>query len=145
MAKGRSYLLRVPFTIPPSELTFRASRASGPGGQHVNKAATRIEVLWDVRGSDALSAPEKERVRTKLAARLDAEGRLVVASDARRSQLQNRETAVRRLERLVAQALAVPKPRKQTKPPKAAKERRLTHKKRRGEIKRTRGPVREDE
>ena len=129
------------FTIPDDELTFRATRASGPGGQHVNKASTKIEVLWDVGQSAALSNRQRQRIIDKLSNRIDAAGVLRVAASARRSQLQNRVAAVERLNVLVRQALAEPKPRKRTKVPKRAREERLAEKKRRSETKQGRKPV----
>lgn len=116
--------------IPRSELSARASRAGGAGGQHVNTSSTRVEVLWDPATSRALNDEERARVLAALAARLDAEGRVrVVASDTR-SQLQNRQRAEERLAALVARALIVPRTRRKTKPSRAAKERRLDAKKR---------------
>ncbi len=136
---GKAVMLcRMAFQIPESELTFRATRAGGPGGQHVNKASTRVEVVWDVAHSEALSEPERMRVLARLAGRIDGRGRLRVAADDSRSQARNRDAAVERLNALVAQALRVPKPRKKTRPSKATKERRLTEKRRRGAIKRER-------
>jgi ribosome-associated protein len=132
------------FTIPDDELTFRATRASGPGGQHVNKASTKIEVLWDVSRSAALSDTQRQRISDKLSNRIDGGGVLRVTAGARRSQLQNRMAAVERLNDLVRQALAKPKPRKQTKVPKRTREERLAEKKRRSETKQQRKPV-EDE
>lgn len=125
-------------TIPRAELTFRASRAGGPGGQHVNTSSTRVELLWNARTTGALSEAERARVAEKLAARLDGEGNVrVVASDSR-SQRQNRERAEERLGALVRAALVVPKARRATKPSRAAKEARIQEKKRRSERKRDR-------
>ena len=132
------------FTIPDDELTFRATRASGPGGQHVNKASTKIEVLWDVSRSAALSDTQRQRITDKLSNRIDGGGVLRVTASARRSQLQNRMAAVERLNDLVRQAIAKPKPRKRTKVPKRVREERLAEKKRRSETKQQRKPV-EDE
>jgi len=117
-------------TIPRGELASRASRAGGAGGQHVNTSSTRVEVLWNPTTSRALSDDERPRVLEKLAARLDAEGRVrVVASDTR-SQSQNRELAEQRLADLVRRALVVPRQRKKTRPTRASTERRLDTKKR---------------
>ncbi len=132
------------FTIPDDELTFRATRASGPGGQHVNKASTKIEVLWDVSRSAALSDTQRQRITDKLSNRIDGGGVLRVTASARRSQLRNRMAAVERLNDLVRQAIAKPKPRKRTKVPKRVREERLAEKKRRSETKQQRKPV-EDE
>lgn len=116
--------------IPRAELTARASRAGGAGGQHVNTSSTRVEVLWNPATSRALGDDERARVLEKLAARLDADGRVrVVASDTR-SQAQNRELAEQRLAELVRRALVVPRPRKKTRPTRASTERRLDEKRR---------------
>ncbi|MCZ6915272.1 MAG: alternative ribosome rescue aminoacyl-tRNA hydrolase ArfB [Gemmatimonadetes bacterium] len=123
------------FQIPEDELRFRAVRASGPGGQHVNKTSTKIDLSWDVGHSGSLSDAEKRRVIEKLANRIDAQGVLHVTSGGRRSQLQNREAAIRRADELVTKALHVPKPRKPTRPPKKAKEDRLAAKKKRSALK----------
>jgi ribosome-associated protein len=99
--------------IPRAELSYRASRAGGPGGQHVNTSSTRIELLWDLNGSTVIDDAQRERLRIKLRPRLDSEGN-------------------------VRHALVVPKKRRPTKPTRAAKERRLAEKKRRSEKKRER-------
>ena len=125
--------------IPRSELTYRASRSGGPGGQHVNTSSTRIELLWDFARSRAVDDAARARLAEKLAGRLDAEGNLRVVASDRRSQQQNRVAAEERLAELVRQALTVPKARKATKPSRAAKERRLEDKRRRAERKRHRG------
>jgi Protein chain release factor B len=125
-------------SIPRTELTYRASRAGGPGGQHVNTSSTRIELLWDLPNSRAVTEDERERIRAKLAQRLDSDGQVRVVASDRRSQQQNREAADTRLASLVRHALHVPKTRRPTKPTKAAKERRLSDKKRRSEKKQNR-------
>jgi len=125
-------------TIPRRELSVRATRAGGAGGQHVNTSSTRVEVLWDVSTSIALTDEERTRVLDKLSARLDADGRVrVVASDTR-SQRQNRELAERRLTELVRRALVVPRARKATRPTHASTERRLESKRRESQRKRER-------
>jgi ribosome-associated protein len=124
--------------IPRSELDVRASRAGGPGGQHVNTSSTRVEVTWNVRTSAALNGDQRLRVLTALASRLDSAGVLrVVASDTR-SQRQNRELAEQRLAEVVRRALVVPKKRKATRPTRSSVERRLEGKKRSGEKKKGR-------
>lgn len=133
------------FTIPADELDFRASRSGGPGGQHVNKAATKVEVLWNVAESPSLSEEQRLRIRKRLANRIDKHGVLHVASEEQRSQLRNREAATARLQELVRRAIKPPKRRKKTKPSKAAREKRLREKRARAERKRQRGPVRPDE
>lgn len=124
--------------IPRNELEYRATRSSGPGGQHVNTSSTRIELLWDLTGSQAISDEQRERLRTKLVSRLDSGGRVRVVASGRRSQRQNRREADERLAALIKYALHVPKKRRVTKPTRAAREKRLADKKRRGEIKRER-------
>ncbi|HVE35396.1 MAG TPA: alternative ribosome rescue aminoacyl-tRNA hydrolase ArfB [Gemmatimonadaceae bacterium] len=124
--------------IPRSELTYRATRSGGPGGQHVNTSSTRIELLWDLEGSRAVSDEQRDRLRTKLASRLDGDGMVRVVASDRRSQQQNRGAADERLAALVRHALHVPKKRRKTKPPAAAKERRIKSKKLRSERKRER-------
>lgn len=131
--------------IPRAELDFRASRSGGPGGQHVNTSSTRIELLWDVGATPSLSDEQRARVREKLANRINTEGVLLIAASEHRSQSQNREAAVARFAELVAAALVVPKRRRKTRMPRAAKEARLQEKKQRSQTKKMRGPVRRDE
>ncbi len=126
-------------TIPREELTVRASRSGGAGGQHVNTSSTRIEVTWNPGASSILSDEEKERLASKLGTKLDRDGELrVVASDTR-SQTRNRELAEERLAELVREALRVPRVRKATKPSRAAKQARIDQKKRQSERKKRRG------
>jgi ribosome-associated protein len=124
--------------IPRAELMYRASRAGGAGGQHVNTSSTRIELLWDLENSTAVTDEQRERLRKKLGARMNADGVVRVVASERRSQSQNKIAAEERLAAIVAQALLVPKKRKATKPTKAAKERRLEAKKRRSDRKQNR-------
>jgi ribosome-associated protein len=131
--------------LPLSELEYRATRSGGPGGQHVNTSATRIEVWWDIGASPTLTAEQRERLLGRLAIRLDGEGRLRIVASESRSQLRNREAATERLRELVTAALVVPKPRKRTKPSRAAKAARLEAKRRRSATKRERGPPRHDD
>ena len=124
--------------IPRDELVVRATRASGAGGQHVNKTSTRVEITWNVVASQVLGDADRARITTRLASRLSDIGELrVVASDTR-SQLQNRELAEARLADLVRRALLVPKPRKKTRPSRAAKQARLDDKRRTSDKKRVR-------
>ncbi|MDQ6738556.1 MAG: aminoacyl-tRNA hydrolase [Gemmatimonadota bacterium] len=111
--------------IPRTELDVRASRASGAGGQHVNKTSTRVELTWSVASSPSLNDADRARLLVRLASRISDEGELrVVASDTR-SQLQNRELAELRLAEMVRRALIVPKTRKKTRPSRASKQARL--------------------
>jgi ribosome-associated protein len=124
--------------IPRDELSARASRAGGAGGQHVNTSSTRIELLWNVGTTRALSEEQRERVLQKLSSRLDSEQTVRVVASDRRSQRQNRESAEGRLADLVRAALVVPKKRRATKPSRAAKQARLDSKKRLSNKKRER-------
>lgn len=121
--------------IPRQELTARATRAGGTGGQHVNTSSTRIELVWNVRTSGALDDETRARLMTKLGRKLGGEGTLRVVASDRRSQLQNREAAEERLADMVRRALLVPKKRRATKPSRASKEKRITEKKQRGQTK----------
>jgi ribosome-associated protein len=124
--------------IPRWELEYRASRAGGAGGQHVNTSSTRIELLWNVVRTTVLDDERKSRVMARLSTRIDGEGWLRVVSSARRSQQQNREAAEARLVELVRGALVVQKRRRPTKPTRASKEKRIGDKRKRSETKRLR-------
>ncbi len=124
--------------IPRGELLFRATRAGGPGGQHVNTSSTRVELRWNVITTTALDEPARARAAKRLASRLDAEGYIRVVASESRSQLRNREAAERRLATLVRAALVVPKVRRKTKPSRAAKARRLDAKRQNADKKRRR-------
>ena len=125
-------------SIPRAELTFRASRAGGPGGQHVNKTSTRVELLWNLERSRAVSDDERALLREKLASRLDGAGVIRVVASAFRSQSRNREDAVVRLAALLRKALVVPKPRRATRPTRGSVEERLRAKKEKSSRKRNR-------
>jgi ribosome-associated protein len=125
--------VRPGISIPLEEVEVRASRSSGPGGQHANVTASRIEANFDVAASATLSDEQKRRVMARCGPVVRA-----VSQDTR-SQRRNRELALERLARRIAGALAVRRPRKATRPTRAAKERRLQQKRRRGETKRLRG------
>src|SRR3954471_9230612 len=107
MVKEGGLQLTPSLAIPRAELVYRASRAGGAGGQHVNTSSTRIELLWNVRATSVLDEPTRERVSAKLATRIDGEGWIRVVSSARRSQQQNREAAESRLAELVRAAMVV--------------------------------------
>jgi len=127
-------------TIPESELSWRFSRSSGPGGQGVNTADSRVELVWDAAGSTVLSPIRRERLLERLSGRL-VDGVLTIAASEYREQLRNREAARARLTAVVADALRPPAPLRQpTKPSRAAKERRLKAKKQRTDIKQLRRP-----
>ncbi len=124
--------------IAAQELEVRAITGSGPGGQHVNRSATRIELRWNVQHSRALREDQRTRVLTKLATRLDAEGTIRIVAGEYRSQQQNRRAAVERLAHLVARALIVAPPRRATRPTRASVERRLDTKRQRSDTKKQR-------
>jgi ribosome-associated protein len=130
--------------IDDREFEERFVRASGPGGQNVNKVATAVQLRFDV---DASSLPDevKTRLISLAGSRLTTEGVLVIDAREHRTQAQNREAARARLAGLIEQATHRPKKRRPTRPGKAAKERRLTSKKQRGRIKEARGKTRGDE
>jgi ribosome-associated protein len=126
-------------TIPAAELTVRFSRSSGPGGQNVNRRATRAEVVFDLVSSPSVPPAIKTRARQRLRGQLDTSGRLRVVADDERTQRANRELALQRLAQTLRRAFEPPPPpRKRTQPTKAARERRLVEKKRRGVLKQRR-------
>ena len=127
--------------IPESELTERFVRASGPGGQNVNKVATAVELRFDPSQSGVLSRDVRERLRRLAGSRMTADGVLVIDARRYRTQGQNREDARERLAELIRQALVAPRRRRKTIPGKAAVERRIDSKKRRAVTKRGRGRV----
>jgi ribosome-associated protein len=125
-------------TIPAAELAWRFSRSSGPGGQGVNTTDSRVELSWDVAGSQMLAPALRERALERLGTRL-VNGVLTVTASEHRSQLRNREAAAARLAGIVAGAIAPPpRSRKATRPSRGAVERRIADKKRRAQTKRNR-------
>ena len=125
-------------TIPAAELSWRFSRSSGPGGQGVNTTDSRVELSWDLAGSEVLPLALRDRALERLRDRL-VNGVLTVTASEHRSQLRNREAAAARLAGIVASAIAPPpRVRRPTRPSRGAVERRIAEKKRRGEIKRNR-------
>ncbi|MCS6845209.1 MAG: aminoacyl-tRNA hydrolase [Caldilineales bacterium] len=121
--------------IPLSELSFRYARSGGPGGQHVQRTETKVELLFDVARSPSLSEEQRQLILTRLAGRIDSEGVLHLTSQAGRSQAENRAEVIERFRRLLAAALQPRKPRRPTRPSQAARERRLAHKRRRSQVK----------
>lgn len=133
------------FTIDADEVQLRFVRASGPGGQNVNKVATAVQLRFDAAHSPSLSEPVRRRLMCLAGKRLTAEGEIVIEARRHRTQEQNRQDALDRLKALIRQALTAPNPRRKTRPTHASRERRLAAKRRRGRIKQNRGSVDGDE
>lgn len=131
--------------IPDEELAFTTSRSGGPGGQNVNKLNTRVTLLFDVDGSSSLSAEQRTRLFERLPGRINREGVLRVTSQKHRTQLANKEAAIRRFADLLRQALEEVPVRIPVAVPEAVDARRLEEKRRRGRVKRRRRPVSEGE
>ena len=125
--------------LPLHELRYRYSRSSGPGGQHVNRTESQVELLWDVRNSPSLSKTQRHRIEQALAHRIDKEGVLHLTSGERRSQLQNKRAVTERFVELLQEALKPHKKRIHTTPSRAAKEKRLQEKRHHSEKKQLRG------
>ena len=126
-------------TVPANELRFTAVRASGPGGQNVNKVASKVELRFDFEQSKALSVEQKARLRVFARAKLDAEGAILIVSQLTRDQKRNLEDAREKLAELLIAAQKRPKRRKPTRPSRGATESRLKEKKRHSDRKRDRG------
>ena len=130
--------------IPAHELELSSSRASGPGGQHVNKTNSRVTLRWNVQHSNALKEYQRRIILEKLSHRISRGGFIQVDAEQSRKQLQNRDFAREKLAQLIRDALHRPRKRKATKPSRGARERRLKSKKRRSEIKASRSRRHDD-
>lgn len=131
--------------IPLSELAFRYARSSGPGGQHVQRTETKVELLFDLAGSPSLSEAQRALAISRLGGRIDQAGVLHLTSQAGRSQLENRADVIERFRRLLAAALKPPRVRRPTRPTAAARQRRLEEKRRHGQAKQQRKRPRPEE
>ena len=127
-------------SVPERELTFTFSRSGGPGGQHVNKVNTRVTLWFNIKNSPSLTDRQKARILRNLSTRINKENILRVVSYRHRSQAANKTSAIARFIELIQKALTIARPRKKTKMPKAARERRLAAKKHRSQIKQRRKP-----
>jgi ribosome-associated protein len=130
--------------VPAAALTVRAVRASGPGGQNVNKVATKIDLRVDLEAIEGLSEPARARLRGLARHRLDADGRLLMTSQVTRNQARNLEDARDKVRALIAAALVRPRHRTATRPTVSARERRLGAKRARSDVKRLRARPREE-
>jgi ribosome-associated protein len=144
--RGEGAFLRVSrsLVIPLAEIELRHSTSGGPGGQHANKASTRVDLSWNVDQSSALGPRQRQRIRERLRTRIDTSGTLQLSSAAHRSQLRNREDVLDRLATLLEDALRIEKTRRPTQPSRRAKDARIQAKKRRSAIKQSRRSVTED-
>jgi len=131
-------------SLDEGELDIKAARASGPGGQHVNKTSSAIELRFDVANSPSLAEDVKTRLTRIAGSRMTLEGELLIFAQTHRSQEMNRQDAIGRLVSLIQKAAEAPKPRKRTRPTKASKERRLASKSRRAGVKAMRGRPEQD-
>ena len=138
MLEENVLVINLAVRIPLAELRDQFVRSSGPGGQHVNRSATQVELTFDLVNSPSLSDEQKARARLALKSYVDKDSILHLASQTFRSQLQNREEVTARFVELMRRALVVPKKRRPTRPTAGSKERRLESKRRRSSVKRER-------
>ena len=122
-------------TIPSHEIELTFSRSQGPGGQNVNKVNSKVTIHWDIKNSRSISARLRQRIFSKHAGKINKEGKLVLTSQKSREQYQNRTDCYQKLRLIIQDAQKTRKFRKRTKPTKGSKQRRLDHKKQRGQVK----------
>ncbi len=139
MSKTTHIKINGEVTIPISELEFQFSPSSGPGGQHANRSATRVTLIFDVAGSPSLDDGTRERLLDRLASRLDKEGKLQIQAQETRSQSKNREITLSRFSEILSEALQEPKERKKTKPSLASKKKQKREKQKKSRLKKERG------
>jgi ribosome-associated protein len=125
-------------SIPESEISFSTSRSSGPGGQHVNTASTKVTLIFNVDDSATLSLNQKYRIKSVLSGRINLSGELRLSAEEHRSQYRNRQEVVERFRKMIAEAVKPPKKRKKTRIPHGSKLRRLDSKKKKAEKKKNR-------
>jgi ribosome-associated protein len=135
----------IPIADIAQELNWKTSRSSGKGGQNVNKVETKVELLWDFNASTLLSDAQKTKITERLTNAINKEGQLSVTCETSRSQLKNKELAIKKLNTQLQKAFAEKKKRLTTKPSKSSVERKLTEKKNRGTIKATRKKVKPED
>jgi len=145
MMEGEFLPINDELAIPLAELQFRFSRSSGPGGQHVQKSSTRVELYFDVLGSPSLTEEQRSRILSRLAGYIDTVGLMHLVAQSERSQLRNRQEVVARFQALLRVALKRRRRRLATHPSGASRELRLRRKRERGQVKSRRGKVAEDE
>ncbi len=130
-------------SVPENEIEIDFARSSGPGGQNVNKRATKAVLSWDIGASDAFDDRQKAMIIEALGNRINSEGRIVLSADAERSQERNRRDAIARLQKLVAEALKPKRERRKTRVSRKQKEMRREEKRQRGELKRLRKTIKD--